>query len=199
MANYAFKNTQERNISNWPNLGVNFFGIPKNAHTSVMTHLYRLEHREPDFDVGFDIHNQSKGHTKFISEEESVSNECVNFAIVRDPISRFLSMYKDLCLTRKKRGKTAGVWGMDPDQFIDHLFKTPYHKLDIHFVRQVDFVPPYIDKIFKLESLNKDWNLGFPCVNESKNSIPLKDVSLTDQQIKRAQEFYCEDLVRFKF
>mgnify|MGYP001604403329 FL=1 len=199
MATYNFKNKQERNISGWPNLGVNFFGIPKNAHTAVMTHLYRQEHSRPDFDVGFDIHNQSKGHTKFITEEESVSNGCVNFAIVRDPISRFLSMYKDLCLTRKKRGKTAGVWGMSLDQFLDHLFKTPYHRLDIHFVRQVDFVPPYVDRIFKLESLFQDWNFEFPCVNESKNSIPFADISLTDPQIKRIQEFYREDLARFKF
>lgn len=199
MANYAFKNTQERNISSWPNLAVNFFGIPKNGHTSVMTHLYRQEHSKPDFDVGFDIHNQSKGHTKFITEAESLSNGFLNFAIVRDPISRFLSMYRDLCLTRKKRGKTAGVWGMSPEQFLDHLFKTPYHNLDIHFVRQVDFVPLFVDRIFKLESLCSDWDLGFPCLNDRKNSTMQKDVSLSEQQISRAREFYHDDLIRFKF
>lgn len=142
-----FKKLAQRKITQWNNLHLNFWAINKCGSTSMIFTLIHknnptntLELLEQQFETmrwtAFNYHN-----VQWISEIQANSNNFLNFAIIRHPFARFLSMYKDIFLDRRYIAERHGI---DPNltllEFATYLTDTPDEDLDPHFKSQSAFL-----------------------------------------------------------
>lgn len=163
------------NISRWPELGLNFWGITKAGNTSIKYLLHQRSGTSMRFD---DDKNRWVHHiknTQYITPEEAAQNGFVNFTVTRNPYDRFLSMFKDVL-------RRSGLMGLPhcktQEQFVDFLENTPDEKRNIHFRSQCYFLKSsdilHID-IKDTEKLSSFFQCEIPHKNSIEESIHIEN------------------------
>lgn len=187
---------KDRNITVWPLLGVNFWGITKCANSTMKIHLYELENNAK-FEAKKDTKIHKPIYVNYISEEEALQNNLTNFTITRNPYDRFVSIYRDMVKSRPRRGRQAGLSSdSNIDQVLSLISEIPNNERDVHLRTQYSFIPyTQITKIDVKDILSK-WPLDFPAPNFIKNKSSYTDsIQLTEEQRKKVYEIYKEDFV----
>lgn len=183
------------NVTMWEKLGLVYWGITKCGCTSVKSHLYFFERGEKK--ESLDIHKK-----KYLKYVDPIYQEgFVNFATIRNPTDRFLSMYNDLLKTRPVRGRVAKInvnWTLD--EFALFLSNSKDEELDVHFKSQSFFLRD--ERIYKIriENIKEEWNLNIPppekIINKSNNHSGYKDLS--DKTLDLITKRYCIDYKMWK-
>ena len=114
------------------------------------------------------------------------------YAIIRDPVSRFISAYSL---------RVRGVPGWYPvDQFIDWMIVQDKTKLNPHFIPQVNLVGSpeplgitYFDFAKDFSPMAVTLGLPTPIPQRNKTDVSKKPV-LTLDQITKLQNFYSDDM-----
>ena len=188
--------SRDDNITVWPTLGYNFWGITKCANTAIKTHLYELATGTKFTDEKHTRIHGSKGII-YASKQEAMENGLRNFSVTRNPYDRFLSMYSDMILSRPKRGRKAGL---DPDMTVDDLldFVQAATNLDVHLRTQSSFIPAHKFLTFDVKQL-ATWPLALEPVKQKRHPSKVKHIGLNTLQRERVYEIYKEDFVNFNY
>lgn len=179
-------------ITAWPELNVNFWSITKCANTAMKIHMFNLTKGNIELRRDTDINK----HLKFITKEQAAYNNFINFTLVRNPYTRFLSSYNYVRYKRPKKLKDIGLpQECTLDQFIRFLYDNRYNNdLDPHLRKQISFITYDVTNIYKIETLENNWNLDFPVLQDKKNANQKKEVlELTDKQKEDVYKLYKED------
>ena len=194
-------NLTTRNITTWPEQNINYWGITKSGNTTMKIHLWQLTNHREYGRARLNIHDGRD--IRELSVQQANSNNLRNIAIVRHPFTRFLSMWKDMCKARPRRGEQAGInpaW--TPLELITFIKKSNPKDLDVHFVHQYRFIEDAKDIVIaKLEEINSNWPFGFkaPVKQENKTDIVIPDKLITQQLMDEVYEAYKEDYERFGY
>jgi hypothetical protein len=95
-------------ISCFPNVGCNYWNIPKCGGTSIRAALIEAEAASPALgitdtnrdDLGLAVEIHSVNRSQFVSAKTAMSNGLLNFSVIRHPVARASSMYRDIILRR---------------------------------------------------------------------------------------------------
>lgn len=199
---------QTRNITRWDVPKVNYIGITKCGNTSMKHHLYELENgqRFPKEQASIKIH--SGNHTKAATLEQANQNGYKNIIVVRHPFTRFMSMWKDMVMTRPDRGKLAGVHNYKtPLQLIKWILDQEIQDLDVHFLPQyifaADVKDPYILPLENIPEWSNIVDLDYdirPLLNENETSEVHIDSKFITKELKELVfKMYFEDFKRFNY
>ena len=193
----SYKELRDINVTWWPNLNLNYWGITKCGNTKIRSHLFKLSTGvEYEISTAFEKENLS-----FIYRKKAFKNKCRNFTVTRHPLLRFFSAWKDLCKTRPRRGVKAGLdpsWSpLELAQWVEHM---PDAAVDIHFKSQHWFVPKQLDVEIDLQSIQKNWpfDVAAPTSESVRPStqIPFEIDDATAQIVMRR---YQTDYERFGY
>lgn len=189
---------KDRNITTWPNLGVNYWGVTKCANSTIKTHLWELEHNSK-FAINKDTAIHSDIYVSRLTEYQALHSTNENFTVVRHPVSRFKSMYRDLVLSRVRVGKKASIEGFNIDQVLDYLETHSDSVRNVHLKSQSAFVNHDI-KIIHLENLYNEWDFDFEPPAFKKNVTRNQDnIILTSYQTDRIYKIYQKDFIKFGY
>lgn len=187
---------KDANITVWPTLGYNFWGITKCANTAVKTHLYELATKQRFTDKK---HTRIHGVDSIIyaSRQEAMENGLRNFSVTRNPYDRFLSIYSDMILSRPKRGVVAGL---DPAMSVDDVldFIQAATEPDVHLRTQSSFIPVHEFLTFDVTQL-ATWPLALDPVKQKRHQSKIKHIGLNALQRERVYQLYKEDFVNFNY
>jgi len=193
-----FQDVESMNVTAWPALRMNFWGVTKCANTTVKNHLLSLS-RDAYLENPIEIHLSE--HSNYISREEAHANGFVNFTVVRHPIARFASSWYAMCILKPFRGVRAGIspdW--TPHQLAQYLHEARDEDLDVHFKSMSAFIPERLDHEIQLESITTNWPFDIPCPWRILNASGKKDsVELTEDTKQIIAERYREDFERFGY
>jgi len=193
--------------------------IPKNACSSIKQACYGIEFGEP-FDyshnrkLGYrDIHDYyEKRNNAFTSLKRLKNNEdCMRFAVVRDPIERLLSSYgnrvvdlKDLEMSRKVLEKMNLPAEPDLNTFVINLEK--YRKVNAginHHVRpQAAFLGgtlEYLDQVYPFEKMElvaqklKSYDPDLVMKREKSGGAKFELYDLSHDALNYALDYYKQD------
>lgn len=195
-------------------LKIAYFPIPKSACTTLKNILYYLEFQEDYPKKPESIHSFWRHKKEEINPD--ILNEYFKFVVIRDPIKRFLSCYrnriffhKDLAQTKQINVEQFRGLGLKKyprlDFFVQHLeeYIMVSNKTEHHFSPQsqlliddlsfYDFVCPIeeMERLRRKLSEIADQELYFPHYQTGGPSITLKN--LTQESLSKLIEFYAED------
>lgn len=182
-----------------------FVVISKNACTTLKYLTLRFRNyniTNPDnihAAIGFEENNFL---TKVINKSKIKANS-IKFAVYRDPVDRFISIYKHFILAGNKR------WYIDAlnlrndnnfDRFIEfakfEISKSNSLMQDEHIRKQIDYYKEEdVDYIVKLEDLNdflKYINID-PANYKLNNTDKYKDFTINDSQKEIIKNLYKDD------
>lgn len=196
-----------QNISCWPELGINYWGINKNASSTLTIHFATLcgdiDPTEEEIDSG-QLAKQGLG-PRYINSKEAFRNGLKNFTVVRHPLDRFISIYKHLkyprteeqCRTQHK-ARFNPTWS--PEEFLDCI-RTSFEtgkKINKHWRRQCSFIPHFwrMDHIIKLERLIEDWPFDFSPPDIKSNPTVDRLIKIKEH---RVYDLYHEDYLFFGY
>jgi len=175
------------NITTWPNLKINFWGIPKCGNTSMKYALLVNSGIDGKKDEVMKwVHNH--GGAKYIDTKTARNNGFQNVTITRNPYDRFVSMYKDV-LRRPQMFKLNSV------KSVDSFLKVLSNKSvkDMHFKTQCEFIAIdntiIPDIVLDLDTLDEN----FMNLNIQKYNFINKEVILTAEQKQKVYELYRQD------
>lgn len=97
----------------------NFWSIPKCGNTTIKYRL--LQEFKPGSlqeNDSFDRWVHRSDLMEYITPKEALNSDKYNFTFIRDPVVRFLSLYKDFCCTRSD---IPEIFGISPEQLLDKL------------------------------------------------------------------------------
>jgi hypothetical protein len=203
------KSKLRRAITAWPELGINYWSINKNATTTFMHHFGQL--------AGFNLPEKAlEGHKakleakkqgRYINEETALSNGLKNFCVVRDPLQRYLSTYAMFKFPKNKlQEQAAAKLGFNPEWdaniFLDKIeWKWRRNKAgNKHYWKQVWTLPDdvtKIDFILKLEDLQTSWPLDLPAPNFVGNASSCPQIINVDADYVKL--LYKEDYDTFNY
>lgn len=183
------------NISSWPNIRLNYWGITKCGNTSTKIALLN------ESGVSFDIDNKSStnaeihslSYIQYITPEDAMNNGYKNFTIVRNPYDRFISMYKD----SQRRPSILGTKNIKTvTDLINHIEKTEDHKRNVHLRSQSYFIRDGVSfyDLFDYDSIRKDLSITLPHTNSIDS-----EVVLLDNHKERMRNIFREDFERFDY
>lgn len=188
------KGGPERNISVWPKLKINLWGITKTGHTSLKNHLYMLENNTKN---NFDLNIHGKKNTTYITADEANTNGNQNICMVRNPIDRFKSGYNDFFNTRKDKGNKIAMRHNIEINGIDDLLNVIKHlddvSIDPHFRRQSWYLENFKGMTQKLEDIETDWRLPIKPMLLKQNVTNSEDINLNQEQIEIIKYVYKKD------
>ena len=195
-----------QNITAWPELGINYWAINKNASSTLTMHFATLcgeiTPTEEEIEVG-QLAKHRLGN-RYITQEQAYHNGMKNFGVSRHPLQRFYSVYKHLKHpTSVVQQQTVGKARFDPTwnekQFLEHIIHT-FHtgKINKHWRKQVSFMPtPWrLDHVIKLERLVEDWPFDFEPPRIQSNTTSNVDVSIDEDLV---HDVYHEDYLYFGY
>ncbi|MBX2971437.1 MAG: sulfotransferase family 2 domain-containing protein [Cyclobacteriaceae bacterium] len=129
------------------------------------------------------------------------------FTVVRHPVSRLLSVYRDFFLSRESKpfiyqNYLGGILpqNLSFDEFVERIHRIPDRFKDQHFKPQHLFTHPYLQKgipvqFFKLEDPEKlqafllPYNITLPHLNKTPESTPISYRESTINTIKKVYTF----------
>jgi hypothetical protein len=191
--------SKDGNITAWPRLGLNYWGITKCANTTVKTHLYELEHNTQVIESK---HIRIHGYQEinYVTYAEAMSNGLLNFAVTRHPYDRFMSMYNDIILSRPKRAAKAGVKNVSTvNELLNYLEESNLSTVDVHFRTQSSFVPTTNILLIDV-TLLRHWPLAIPPITKRRHTSKVKTLSkLNEFQKTRIYKLYQEDFDNFGY
>lgn len=185
------------NISCWPDLKINYWGIPKCFNTSIKYALAEKSNKklEKIDDTCKWIHQESLLH--YIDRETALENNYINITLTRNPFDRFLSLCKDVQRRKSLGNKIGSKYSVD--SVLNYIERTTEKKRDVHFRSQCYYIChgnkiiPDILAIEEFEDLIKT-------KVKKLNSIE-KTIILTDEQKKRVYNLFKNDfeLLRYSY
>jgi hypothetical protein len=204
------KSVVRNNITKWDSLGINFWGINKNATSTIVNHFAIAEGliKEDEIHLSGGQKGKLKITEQFISRDEAFSNMFLNFTVVRNPYARFESCYKhlkypltDVQKNTRLKAKFNPNWSADEFlDFIEYMFQDANSsKVNKHYQRQSWFITNIkkMDYVIKLEKLNKRWpfkHITFPAfISNPSSKIEVK------YNKDRLYNLYQEDFENFKY
>ena len=203
--------------------------VPKNACTAIKYFLYKLQNgREfQRFEAGhrkFQIHNvmstslYEKWSSMDIFGEIEKSNTFI-FAVVRDPLSRFLSCYKSRVLIHNDIG--INKWACkkckeqnlpvkpDINTFVENLsfYRKSSLSINHHTEPQVSFLGHdvnFYSKIYPIDKVSSElWNdlrevlgeIELPCIKKEHGGGSFNDFTdqLNSENTEKIQQIYAAD------
>jgi hypothetical protein len=195
-----------QNISAWPELGINYWGINKNASSTLTIHFATLcgEITPTDEDIALGMLAKERMKPRYITQDEAFSNGLKNFAVSRHPLARFKSIYKHLkhpktVIQQQTVSKARFDTTWTPEQFAEHIVHTfQTGKINKHWKRQVNFIPqPWrLDHIVKLEQLVEAWPFDFLAPHIVSNPTIDTDIDIDEGII---YDLYHEDYLSFGY
>ena len=195
-----------QNITAWPELGINYWGINKNASCTLTIHFATLcsEINPTDEDIALGILAKESMKPRYITQDEAFSNGLKNFAVSRHPLARFKSIYKHLKHPKTviqqqtvSKARFGPTW--TPMEFVEHIIHTfQTGKINKHWKRQVSFIPQSwrLQHVIKLERLIEDWPFDFPSPHIVSNPTVGKDIDIDEGII---YDLYHEDYLSFGY
>lgn len=185
-------------ISTWNRLSLNYWAITKCANTTIKTHLYKLETGK-DFDNKKHTLIHGRAGLTYINKNTALNNGFLNFTVTRNPYDRFLSMYRDLVLSRPKRGRTAGINNnYTVDELLSYIESLEDSQRDVHFRSQSWFITEHLDVEINLKNLST-WPLSIPSPEIIKHKSKERFNKLTRSQKDKIYKIYKEDFIRFNY
>lgn len=198
--------------------GFAIYNAPKGGGTTIRSWIYFAKTGELALrDEGNGYINQAKKTYKSLKE---MGYEVCNFipwmdgpsvCIVRDPVDRFLSIYKDKIQKEKQCGDpppTLSEFIRDFKNLIEtndksHGANPNLNYLEHHFAPQTEIFgtdKSYFENIFRMDEINnklkkyleKRWGLQLPdlCCRKGKNNAGL---TLTKEDLRLIKEIYQSD------
>lgn len=142
---------------------VAYIKIPKAACTSIITALLPLTGRT--FDEKYNVHKSQSFEVHGFDRCKHLFDEgWFIFTVVRNPIDRALSAWRDKCGASESfpsRMKLMGINKGDTlDQFVSAIERWPEKSLDDHIMPQTLLLRDAEDwpvKVFKFEHFDQDW------------------------------------------
>ena len=201
-----------------------YFPIPKVACSSIKTLMYfiktgeeLLEHRDTDGSV-MHIHRKIATQKFQFTNVEGAEN-CFRFAVVRDPIERFISCYinrvtwhRDLSeeVIKLPLAQELGL-KTDPNinEFVDNLeaYRLISYGVAHHTDPQTYFLGSdldYFHRIYKInelpqlvEDLRERTSQDLRLLKLQPSHVSLPPAELTPRSIRKLQEFYSGDYALF--
>jgi hypothetical protein len=196
-----------QNITAWPELGINYWGINKNATSTMTMHFATLcgDIIPTDEDIRLGQLAKSKMKHRYITQQQAHQNGLQNFAVCRHPLQRFYSIYKHLkhptsVLQQRTRGKARFDTTWNEEQFLAHIRHTfdAGKKINKHWQKQVSYVPEpeRMHHVVKLERLVEDWPFEFEAPSIQSNTTTGVDVHIDEQLV---HDVYHEDYLYFGY
>ena len=179
----------KQNIIHWPELNINYWGINKNATSTITLHLGQLVgdiSKPSQEEVLQGVAWKTANKNRYISSEQALSNGCKNFCVVRNPYNRFVSCYNHLAypqhdIQKITQAKTRFDVTWTPDDFMEHIAKTfkTGKKINKHWRQQIDFIRDLSNFtiVIRMEDFNNSWQaqLAYPAPkiisNPSSNNV----------------------------
>ena len=186
-------------ISEWNTYNLNFWSIPKCASTAIKASLLNKDVSD-SYEINSNLHSTEV--QKFITINQALSNNNLNFTVIRDPFERVISMYKDFGLRRPiKKHKKINLQNFN--YFLDNvILKSKDETCNPHFRSMSYYIQPFgqllVDKVLNLDNIKdflKDYNLSFSPVNLTK---PL-DFKLTEEHKEKIKQRYEKDFDLLKY
>lgn len=190
--------------SNIINVGrFNFWGIPKNANTAIKLALigreanvkkqiestyysrYGLVRTVLYRDTERWVHEADA--TTYITSEIAITNNCYNFAVIRDPIDRFMSQVA----YNKKMKFLPNISVTD---LLKHIENTPEKTVNEHFRSQYSYVTrddkiiPNLYSYNNLEAIEQLIGAKIP-----KANVSIGRESIDSSIVKELQRIYTKD------
>jgi len=113
---------------------------------------------------------------KYIKHNEAKKLSCEKFAVIRNPISRFASLWKSKCRD-KAPIVDDDVHGLSPRALVAHISSG---KKDVHWTPQAELFKDIDVTLIPLENLNDWWEArGYgklEVVNETTGKMPMNEV-----------------------
>lgn len=195
-----------QNISAWPELGMNYWAINKNASSTLTMHFATLcgDITPTDHEIELGMLAKSGMQSRYITQEQAFHNGLKNFTVSRHPLQRFYSVYKHLKHpTSVTQQRTVGKARFDPTwsekRFLEHIIDTfRTGKINKHWRKQVSFVPtPWrLDHVIKLERLVEEWPFDFDPPEIQSNTTVEEAVSINEALL---YDVYHEDYLYFGY
>ena len=182
------------NISCWPKLNLNFWGITKAGNTSIKY----LLHQQSDHVMKSGDDKEQWVHkidyTDYISIEEAMNNGFTNFTVTRNPYDRFLSMFKEVL----RRDDSLGLFRCRTiENFVLHLELTPDEKRNVHFRSQCHFLRDHDILRMDIDDVETLSNF-FQCEIPHKNAIK-KSIEMNEHLRKRVYRIFAADFEKFGY
>jgi len=184
------------NISCYDELGLNFWGIPKNGNTAVKLALLqkigKIEKKQvhPN-DIGVEYHKEHL--IPYIDPNTAINNGNLNFTVIRHPYERVLSLYKDFGLRRKQ---SSIQQHKELDDFISYIESTNDSQ-DIHLRSQSYFIcndkgeiqPSVVCNLINIHQFLYTRSIDLQIINKT---TPI-DITLNQKQKQAIQNRYKKD------
>ena len=191
----------EPNISTYPNLRINFWGICKSANTYMKFQLWAAENKRPFEPILFDIeiHNKVK---KVLTPQGAMKNGFLNISLTRHPFERFVSMWRDMVRTRPHKVKSylGGNASWTPLEMIQKISTKDDDEINEHLRTQGGILGDYkMDRIFKIENIHDTWDLDIPLDRERRHVSDPARVEATQELVEVVENRYYNDYDRFGY
>ena len=165
------KKIKRDNITSFPELGINYWGINKVATSTLVNHFVLLTGKHINVQVSSGQKGKSLSKTRAVSKEIAYTNGLINLGVVRHPEERFESCYRhfkfpkdDVQAVGGKKANFDPAW--TADDFLDHIDRVFLAGRigNKHYSKQTWYIPEpgRLDHIIKLERLTEDWPFVFP-------------------------------------
>lgn len=191
-----------------------YIRIPKAASTSISSQMLALINPKTKHEL------LSPTQLNFITDawlktEINEVNQHIGFTVVRNPLERLVSVYKDIFLNTDEKpfiyqNYLGGILpkNLSFDEFVNRISRIPDRLKDQHFKPQHLFVRPYLKKgidvkIFKLEKpelimeFMAGYGMDFPHINKS-SSTDYMDLYST-KTLKIVQNMYVHDFKLYDY
>jgi len=167
---------------------INFWALPKCGNTTIKYKLLELYNPQIINEYSSDNVDEWVHGTKlmdYITSFDAMSNGKYNFTFVRNPIDRFVSMYKDFCCTRNI---IQSVHGLSIDGFIGYLENILKDEINanIHFRKQSYFLEHFNGDIFDIDDYTSE-----------KHNVRTMKIELNTKQEERIKYLYSDDYKYF--
>ena len=166
---------------------INFWALPKCGNTTIkykLLELYNPQIINEYLSDSVDEWVHSIKLMDYITPFDAMSNGKYNFTFVRNPIDRFISMYKDFSLTRKMEA----LHGDSINEFIRYLENELLDEINanIHFRKQSYFLEHYNGDIFDIDDYTSE-----------KHNVRTMNIELNTKQEERIKYLYSDDYKYF--
>lgn len=191
----------------------NYWGIPKAGNTSMKYAILTLDN-DPGTLREMQRYTRTgpigKGrlfpkawvHTacRYVDWDTALEDDYENISVIRSPMARFISVYKDIHRRGPLYFGLAGDLPVSVDELLDYIEGTPSEFLDIHLKPQIDYIlgqdGVLVDRIFNLTNpkpLEAYLGVALPHLNTIDQSV-----HLSNKQIEKLQQIYKGDVELFK-